>query len=214
MNHRVTVNELAIKATGGVKPFALQDTTYMKGPNKGKHKSYWLLNDAAFMELWEAILPYVQKSVHRSAYYADSLEREDLLATVRLRLLICLRNYGPNPHKQPFSKYLPLFINNVLTNGFDITLREKSRINYEAISLFDQAFDGDSPTTIAAVTPDNNIDYSRDEVELTAHLCKQEQAIVLYYLNTENKSETARHFHISYHKLQKILRRCVERDER
>lgn len=203
---RINVNKLAIEATHGLQSFGLQDKHYIKGDNKGKRKPFWVIDGNAFEQLWNAVKPYVIKSVYKSGYYSDSMEREDLVQEIMNHLYWILFNYGPKPNGIPFSKQLPLSVDNILTNRYNKSQRNLNYLNYNAISLFTTVGNDSSTTTLVDTI---ECEQSSEVTELTAHLTEREREIVVYYLNSENKVETRTHFGISNNRLNKILQKCL-----
>lgn len=209
MNRNVLVNQLAIQATQGIHHTGIQEgRTYLHGKNRGKPKKYWEIDGNAFVKLWDTIKPYVVTAVRKSAYYANSLEKEDLISEIQMHFLKILYNFGPVPNGQPFEKQIPLSVNNILTNKFKNSRADKRILNYESISLYNQLSDG-SKDTYADIVQDYDSPIENDLFSLIGHLNNHEQEIVKYYICCENLRETCAEFNINTNALKELLKTCL-----
>lgn len=206
MSQKQVVDQLAIAATNGLNSFGLQDKHFIKGNKAGQQKPFWVVDGRKFSELWDAVKPYVMKAVYKSGYYSDSMEREDLVQEIMNHLYWILYNYGPQPNGTPFSKQLSLSVDNILTNRYNKSQRSLNYLNYNSISLYNTVGGEDSSTELVDTV---ECEQEPGVFDLIAHLPEEERDVVVYYLNSENKTETRTKFGISNHRLNKILSKCL-----
>ena len=84
---------------------------YIKGKRKGEERDIYEVDGKCFNLLWKEIYPYVFKSALKSVHY-DRYIVDDAVSEIKVLVFKYLRSFGP----QAFSKYVPLLVNNVLTN--------------------------------------------------------------------------------------------------
>ena len=161
-------------------------TTYLKGMNRGKERKVFEVSGEIFNKLWKLVEPYVFVSALKSNYYRNTPEMHDNVSEIKFLLFRYLRFFGPQYSGKPFSTYLPLLVNNVLTNEANKRFR-----SVLTTSLFIE-IDGEEIVNPEVLREEAVIkDFSRD-IEIVCDLCDEDRQVITLLLSNMTLAQVAR----------------------
>lgn len=135
-----------------------------------------------FLRLWSLTMAYVTKSVMASymRFSFNYQQHEDDIADIRAKMYYVLMFFGPKPNGKPFSDCIKYIVSSVLSSSYKCRRRESSS---------------------RGVFPEDV--FAEDSLPIFAD--PEDNSLFCHFLDSGNRSYTARIFGVNRRKISKLI---------